>query len=190
MNPISNKCKSIVLFSIIICLLTFNIETMSQEKKDNKQTGKATEKKKPASTRKRLENLLTKITADVEKQAKGNKKNTENSYELEIDGLIIDQTKTKIGREFYDLFFTRWEAPEGIKGYTIDINEKAHPRFGSLIWISINETIVYQSVLKPRYETIEEASKIGITATKQFLFRSKDNQRQLSGEDMSGTGIY
>lgn len=31
--------------------------------------------------------------------------------EVEVDGLIIDQTQTRIGQEFFQNFVTFWEAP-------------------------------------------------------------------------------
>ena len=44
--------------------------------------------------------------------------------DLNIDGLLVDDTKTKSGKDFYDLFYQQWEAPAGAKNYTIFIIEK------------------------------------------------------------------
>ena len=83
--------------------------------------------------------------------------------EVEVDGLIIDQTRTRIGQEFYQNFVTFWEAPLGIEDYNILITEMANPTWGSWIWIEVgglvSKEIVYRETLKPRLEEIEETAK-------------------------------
>jgi curli production assembly/transport component CsgE len=164
-------------YGILVVLLCFVFSVGAQESQDEKQA--------TSDTQKKLETMVEEVTKKVEEQKK-----QAGDYALEIDGLIIDETKTKIGRDFYDLFYSLWEAPNDIKNYTIYIYERAHPRFGSWIWITVNETMVYQNVLRPRYDVIEDASRIGINATQQFLYRRSQDQRQLLGQDMSGTGVY
>jgi curli production assembly/transport component CsgE len=170
------------LNTTITILLCFFIVGIRAQEQQNEEQNKST-------TQEKLENLLEEVTADVMQEERPNAESIKD-YQLEIDGLIIDETKTKIGRDFYDVFFTSWQRPQEIKGYTIYIYEMAHPRFGSWIWIDVDETTIYQTVLRPRYDVIEEAAQDGVVATLQFLFRFNQDQRQLSGQDMSGTGIY
>ncbi len=146
--------------------------------------------KQQKSTKKNLEKMITDIKNQLIKQTDTTKTKKDVKYNIEIDGLIIDESKTKIGREFYDVFFMNWHPPQNIKGFTIYLRERAHPRFGSWVWIDVDEMTVYQTLLKPRFEVIEEAAIDGIRATAQFLVQSKTDQKQLSGQDMSGTGIY
>ena len=56
---------------------------------------------------------------------------TQQRREVEVDGLIIDQTQTRIGQEFYQSFVTFWEAPSGIEDYNIVVTEMANPTWGS-----------------------------------------------------------
>lgn len=109
---------------------------------------------------------------------------------LEIDGLIIDETKTKSGREFYDYFFRDWEAPEGAKNYTIFIEEKPFRLNTTLIEILINETLIFQSLLQPRGEFIENLAVESISTTQLYLANYEELLKQLGGSDMKGTGIY
>ena len=166
---------------VVILLCFFIVSIQAQERQE--------EEKETSTTQKKLENLLKEVTAGVKKDEQP-KTNEIEDHQLEIDGLIIDETKTKIGRDFYDVFFTSWQRPKEIKGYTIYIYEMAHPRFGSWIWVDVDEATVYQNVLRPRYDVIEEAARSSVVATLQFLYRINQDQRQLSGQDMSGTGIY
>ena len=114
--------------------------------------------------------------------------------EVEVDGLIIDQTRTRIGQEFYQNFVTFWEAPLGIEDYNILITEMANPTWGSWIWIEVggfvSKEIVYREILKPRTEEIEEAAKKGVEKVKEHLYRLKEYGKEVTEKDMSGTGIY
>ncbi len=107
----------------------------------------------------------------------------------EITGLIIEETMTRIGYDFYEYFFLLWEAPQGIavKDYNILINEKASPMWGSWVRVDVGETTVWSKMLKPRSEEIEDAAKQAVEATKQYLYNYEKHQFQTA--DMVGTGI-
>lgn len=107
----------------------------------------------------------------------------------EITGLIIEQTMSRIGYEFHEFFFIRWEAPKGIKDYNIFIDERASPLWGSWIQVKIDTNVVWSKVLKPRSEEIEEAAKKAVKVTKEFLEHYEEFKRELEGPDMMGSGI-
>jgi len=172
-------------FLIFVLVLFFCLPVFGQVKKDDKKTDE--KKQEHVATQKKLEKLLSSITARTKKQADSTTASLDN---IEIDGLIIDQSRTKIGHEFYEYFYNLWQAPEKIRDYTIFIFEKADPRFGSRISISVDDWTIYQSMLKPRSVEIEEAAKVGVQRTLQFLYRYDRDKRQLAGEDMVGSGIF
>ncbi|MGQ7870594.1 CsgE family curli-type amyloid fiber assembly protein [Sunxiuqinia sp. sy24] len=130
-----------------------------------------------------LQELLEKITQESTDKA-------EAEIEIEIDGLLVDNTKTKIGRDFYDLFYANWEPPANAKNYTITILEKPFRLTSTLIVVSINEHVVYQSILQPRQEVVEQLSKQAIAVTFNYLQNYEEIMRQLNGEDQEGTGIF
>ena len=106
----------------------------------------------------------------------------------EITGLIVEETMTKIGYEFYETFFLLWEAPQvQVKDYNILITEKATPTWGSLVEVKIGETAVFGRMLRPRSEDIEEAVKEAIGATRQYL--DSYDKEQLQSPDLTGSGI-
>jgi curli production assembly/transport component CsgE len=63
---------------------------------------------------------------------------TKRGLMIELGGMLVDQTQSKLGREFYDIFYYRWESPEVEMPYTIFFTEKALPSFGTQISIVIN----------------------------------------------------
>ena len=113
-----------------------------------------------------------------------------NEVELEIDGLLVDDTKTKAGKDFYDLFYSGWEVPVSAKNYSITISEKPYRLTTTLIVISINNDIVYQDVLQPRQDMIEAQSQDAISTTQNYLANYEEITKQLNGDDMNGNGIY
>ena len=107
-----------------------------------------------------------------------------------IGGLVIDHTQSKWGRDFVDLFNKNFNPPEQLNNYTVVIEEKPLPQFGTLILMKVNGNYVYQRFIQPRYQTIklnaEQASAIAL----RYLANYQQIQKELQGEDLKGTGIY
>lgn len=130
-----------------------------------------------------LQNLLKEITEEASKGVK-------NDADIEIDGLLFDETRTKSGKDFYDFFYTGWEAPVNAHNYSIFITEKPYRLTTTMIEISINETLVYQSFLQPRGEYIEMLAEQAVAQTQMYLQNYEEIVREMDGDDRSGSGIY
>ncbi|MEX2513447.1 MAG: CsgE family curli-type amyloid fiber assembly protein [Cyclobacteriaceae bacterium] len=130
-----------------------------------------------------LINLLEAITEEETKRLK-------QETELEIDGLLIDETKTKSGRDFFEFFYRQWEAPEDANNYSIFIKEKPFRLSTTMVEIYINETMVFQSFLQPRNDFVEELVAQSIATTYMYLARYEEIVRELAGEERSGSGIF
>ena len=79
---------------------------------------------------------------------------------LEIDGLILDETRSKIGRDFYEIFYNRWTPPSGAKDFLITIRELPGRGIGSRISIEVNENIILYRFLQPRNDLVEEEANL------------------------------
>ncbi|WP_218588566.1 curli production assembly/transport protein CsgE [Cyclobacterium lianum] len=126
----------------------------------------------------------------LESIAEEEKERANNGSELEIDGLLIDETKTKSGRDFFEYFYRQWEAPEEANNYSIFIREKPFRLSTTMIEIYINETMVFQSLLQPRNEVVEQLVSQSIGSTYMYLARYEEIVRELAGEERSGSGIF
>lgn len=129
-----------------------------------------------------LKNILSEIVKSKEPES--------NSTDVEIDGLLIDETKTKTGRDFFDFFYTKWEAPVNAKNFSIYIKENPYRLNTTQIEVIINEIPVFQSFLQPRSDLAENLADYAVERTKLYLLNYEDLMRQLDGEDKAGTGIY
>lgn len=114
----------------------------------------------------------------------------ENEMSLEIDGLIVDETLTKAGKDFYYNFFRNWEAPANAKNYSITIIEKPFRAMTTQIFIKINDNEVFKSMIQPRNDYIVQLSDYAISRCQQFLANYDEIMKQLEGEDKLGSGIF
>jgi len=136
-------------------------------------------KQLPAALKKAMEQIIEQT-----------KKPKDKDFEIEIDGLLVDDTKTKTGKDFYDLFYSGWLAPAGAKNYSITVSEKPFRLTSTLIIVLINDNPVYQSVLQPRQDIVESLSAEAIATTQSYLANYEEIMKQLNGDDMAGSGIY
>jgi len=115
-------------------------------------------------------------------------KNTALSFE-EM-GLIVDETQTKLGHDFYEIFYANWQPPEVSVAYTIVISEKPVPRSGTQVSITINDVNVFDNFLQPKYDAIEEVALYAVEYTGNYLSNFEAIQQDLQGNDMVGSGIF
>lgn len=99
---------------------------------------------------------------------------------LGITGLILDETKTKGGHDFYDFFTINWRAVKGVE-YTIHIAEQPDRARGSFIKVLINDRQVYFQRLNPRTDAIEEAAKRAVQRTRYILVKRLFTSNELDG---------
>lgn len=115
----------------------------------------------------------------------------EQSIYSEITGLIIDDTMSPFGVQFYEHFYLGWETPPGVNvEYNIYIEEQATPQFGSIISVRVNQLLIFQQMVRPRGEDIENAARQALEIASHYLENYEAYQQQLSGEDLMGDGLY
>lgn len=110
--------------------------------------------------------------------------------DLEIDGLLIDQTRSRMGREFYEYFYQQWSPPPGISDYTILIEEKPPRGRSASVSIKVNDRLIATHALQARQITIITAAQAAIARTAQYLLRNSQLQKDLDAGDQAGSGIF
>lgn len=114
----------------------------------------------------------------------------EDEIGLEIDGLVMKETRTKMGNDFYDHFYKNWEPPPNARNYTILIKELPYRLTLTLIIVKINDNEIFRSALQPRREIIIALADYAVMRAGEFLINYEDIMKQLGGEDQAGTGIF
>lgn len=111
-----------------------------------------------------LNRSIYKASAEkVEKQA---------SYEL--NGLTIDETKTKVGRDFYDLFYIKYSQLPTKSNSSITITELPTRGTSSQINISMEDRIIYSFPTNPSDEYLAEQVDMAFAYINDF-----NNQKKL-----------
>ncbi len=108
------------------------------------------------------------------------------STEIQIGHLILDQTQTRVGHEFYERFASLWEVSGQAADSEIIITEQASPRWGSSIFIEVYSNRVYETVLQRQHREMDEMVREGVEATQRYLVRLQ-LMRQLQGQIFNET---
>lgn len=112
------------------------------------------------------------------------------STDIELEGFIVDDTHSKLGHDFYDLFYLNYSPPEDLRKHTIIISELPVPGSGTRITISVEDQQIFQQFIQPRNDQVEELADYAVQLTQSYLMNYEQIQKQLMGEDLQGTGIY
>jgi hypothetical protein len=78
--------------------------------------------------------------------------------DLEIGGLLVDDTISRIGHDLFDAFNRSWKPIEGAR-YNIAFGEKIDPIRGSLLSVQLNETVIFEGFMTPRQDAINDLGK-------------------------------
>lgn len=97
-----------------------------------------------------------------------------------IDGIVFDRTRTKLGRDFYEAFLSRWQYPPGIEEVTIAVEEFTDPRWGTQVLILVNDEPVFRIMLRPREEEIELLAEDVALALFKYLLDTYGAQQKSS----------
>jgi Curli assembly protein CsgE len=113
--------------------------------------------------------------------------------DIEIEGLVLDESRSKLAHDFYELFYNSWRViEEDIKtGYTITIREQ--PAFignGSRIVVDLDGTEITQLNLQPRIEVLESLSMQLVELLFNQITNPEAGYQEIGAEDISGSGIY
>lgn len=97
---------------------------------------------------------------------------------FEIGGLVVDQTISRVGHLFYEELMNGWEVPDDFAG-TITVRERPDIFAGNIIWIEVNDNIVFNERVATRPSGIEEKAGAARALLETYLRMNKDALREL-----------
>ncbi|GAB3643724.1 CsgE family curli-type amyloid fiber assembly protein [Spirosoma arcticum] len=118
--------------------------------------------------------------------------------------LILDNSRTKVGRDFYDLFYKHWSVPtqadstqrrnagptDSSGDVVIMIEEIPSPGTANQILISIDDQPVWQQFVQGRYELLEADAHDAVDIVRQYLTAYQETQQPLGTQDQKGSGVH
>lgn len=90
-----------------------------------------------------------------------------------VYGVIVDQTITVIGRDFYQVFSSQWRDVKGSNDINITINERPNARTGSLVTIKADRKVIYRRFLPPARANIIAAVNQAIRSASKNIEKNK-----------------
>ncbi|MBC8155019.1 MAG: hypothetical protein H7Z72_19165 [Bacteroidetes bacterium] len=127
--------------------------------------------------------------------------------------LLLDNTRSKIGRDFYDAFFRHYtELPKAttprlptdttarkvthnleldLDALIVTIDEL--PAFGvgtSIISVTLNDQVIWQNYVQARQDVIEAYAINAAEIINQYVLNYQEVQRSLESEDQKGSGLF
>ena len=124
------------------------------------------------------------------------------------ESLLLDNTRSKIGRDFYEAFYKAYvDAPASAPADTSQLARKplefeldvflivieelpSNSGIGNIVSVSVNDQLLWQQFVQARQDIVEEYALNAVETIRQYIIGYKDTQLQLNSEDQSGSGIF
>lgn len=99
------------------------------------------------------------------------KKVDESKDLVEIDGLIIDRTLTRLGRDFYIAFSMKVNSE--LDGIDVNLTVKERPTAlsGSIVGVYHFNRVIYRSALSPGQKQADEKAEQALEAVQQYIVK-------------------
>lgn len=174
----------IILIIIPGFLLAGAVGTFAQQ--NTVSTSRDTSKKEvPPALRKLVEEYEEQVNSDTIDQG-----SEPSDRDFVLNNLVMDETLSKMGRDFYNFFYDSWDPPKTEQSFTIYIREMPSPGMGNMIQVKINYDEIFRQRISPKQEYIKQLARMAVRQSENYIANYEKIQQQLGGEDMEGTGIY
>jgi curli production assembly/transport component CsgE len=92
---------------------------------------------------------------------------------VEIDGLIIDRTLTRLGRDFYVAFSMKMNSKYDGIDVNLTVKERPTALSGSIIGVYHFDKVIYRGALSPGQRQADEKADQAIESVNQYIIRWK-----------------
>lgn len=117
---------------------------------------------------------------------------------------ILDNTKTKIGRDLYETFYHLWSSLEldstarkqlklslaANPELVIEIEEIPSPGLSNMAVIKIDDAVIWQDFVQTRPDAMAAQLSDAVKQAIQYFISFQEIQNQLGSQDQSGSGIF
>ncbi|ODB36832.1 curli production assembly protein CsgE [Pseudoalteromonas sp. BMB] len=106
--------------------------------------------------------------------------------DVEIDGLVIDQSISRFGHQFYFQFSQLWRDVPNTSGINITVKETVLPRAGTRLEVLMNSRAVYATAMGRRGGSVDERVEAAIFTIMDAMAR--EQYQQNGSEDLAASG--
>ncbi|WP_196886075.1 CsgE family curli-type amyloid fiber assembly protein [Aureivirga sp. CE67] len=100
--------------------------------------------------------------------------------EIEIKGIVVEEVRTKLGKDFYDVFYGQMMSKNLKYPFMIYVYEKPSFGRGSVVEVKIEDRIIYRFQTKPDVEFINQQAKNAIRRLERES-KNRKNWKKIRG---------
>lgn len=121
--------------------------------------------------------IIAKDRVSFNEKTKNKKESVEEEQDdgIELKGIVVEETKTKPGRDFYDYFYTAYTLNQINGSKVVGVFEKLSFGRTTIIQVKIEDAVIHEFIGKPDLEYLEQMSKIAIRKVFKYF---KDLKKQ------------
>ncbi|WP_298318352.1 CsgE family curli-type amyloid fiber assembly protein [uncultured Aquimarina sp.] len=112
-----------------------------------------------------------------------NKKKKEEEYTeddgIELKGIVIEETKTKPGKDFYEFFYNSYTLNRINGSKIVGVYEKLSFGRSTIIQVKIEDKVIHEFLGKPDIEYLEQMSKVAIRRVYKYFKDLKKQKRDI-----------
>jgi len=86
-----------------------------------------------------------------------------------VNGIVLDETRSKTGRDFYNAFYDAWSKSKGVENSVVRVAEKPGPGMGSIVYVEVNYEEIFELRLRPGDQRTKQAGTIAAARTLGYL---------------------
>ncbi len=94
---------------------------------------------------------------------------------IELKGIVVEDTKTKPGRDFYEFFYNSYTLNQINGNKIVGVHETLSFGRTTILQVKIEDNVIHQFIGKPDLEYLEQMSKIAIRKVYKYF---KDLKKQ------------
>ncbi|MFP2996482.1 CsgE family curli-type amyloid fiber assembly protein [Spongiivirga sp. MCCC 1A20706] len=119
-----------------------------------------------------------KLIARDRKELRRQKNDPNVSDGLEIKGLVVENVRSKVGKDFYDYFYQQFTLKNPESDQLVKVEEQLGIGIGTRIQIKVQEDLVFESFARPNEEQLVNLANSAVARVLQY-FKQKERQKQL-----------
>ncbi|WP_232849675.1 curli production assembly/transport protein CsgE [Bowmanella yangjiangensis] len=105
--------------------------------------------------------------------------------EVELGGLMLDNTFSRFGREFYQQFSRLWQDVPQTQSFNVVVKEQVVPRAGTRLTVQLNNQVIYITYMGRRQSPMEDKVEEAMLALLQAMANARFDS---SSQDMADNG--
>lgn len=113
----------------------------------------------------------------IEKKAEPVEESSDDGIELK--GIVIEETKTKPGRDFYEFFYNSYTLNQINGSKIVGVYETLSFGRTTILRVKIEDNVIHQFISKPDLEYLEQMSKVAIRKVFKYFKDLKKQKKEI-----------